>query len=765
MYPLDGPCVVDKISYPNSDPCPPAGRWCGVHLAEKGRRRRITAGRLVLAAVALLTTLAAAAPPALAQGTGEDYARAQRFLLGNARELVFRDRVSPNWIEGTDRFWYRNDLPDGSDYVLVDPGAGTREVVAGPQGPVAGPTGAPRGRADAPAPEPGQSPDGRWLAFVRDYDLYARCADTGWEVRLTHDGERDYAYATPLPNPLIMVRQGTEHVEQRPAVFWSPDSKRLLTYAMDSRGAGRLTMVEHAPSDRVRPRSYTYAYPLPQDSIIPTSHPVIFEAGTWSRIDVPMEPIPQLYYGGPSFSWFEDGQRAYTVQTDRGFTRRQVREIEGATGRVRIMVDEVGEPYASGTLLRFLDDGAEVLWGSERDGWMHLYLYDGRTGRVKNQVTRGEWRVRQIVHVDQAARVVYFTAGGKEEGRDPYLRHLYRVNLDGSGLRLLTPEDADHAVTFLPSGRWFVDTYSRGDLPPVSVLRQASDGRVVVQLEEADISRLTALGWQPPEPFRTIARDGETEIFGIIWRPSNFDPNRRYPVIEQVYTGPHGAHVPKTFDAYGSWPPGQAVAELGFIVVMTDGMGTSLRSRAFHQVSRENLGDGGLPDRIRALQELARRYPCMDLDRVGIYGGSAGGYDAVRSMLMQPDFYKVGVAWSGNHDARLDKASWITQWMGFPIGDHYHEQSNVTQAHRLEGRLLMGHGSLDENVPVSASLQVADALIAADKDFDLVIIPNIDHGIGRHPYFIRRFFDHFVRHLHGVEPPRAGPIRLADPVR
>jgi dipeptidyl aminopeptidase/acylaminoacyl peptidase len=482
---------------------------------------------------------------------------------------------------------------------------------------------------------------------------------------------------------------------------------------------------------------------------------MIFDIETGGRTPIRMEPAALQYYGGgPGFQWSEDGRRASIVLTDRGYTWRELREVDAVTGAVRVVVRETGDPYFSSYTTprpQLLGDGAEVLWASERDGWMHLYLYDGQTGGLKNQVTSGEWVFRGIEHVDEADRVLYFTAGGRESDRDPYLEHLYRVNLDGSGLRLLTPEAANHSIRFSPDADYFVDTYSRADLAPVSVLRRSSDGRKIRDLEEANIDSLLALGWNQPEPFQAKARDGVTDIYGLIWRPTTFDPARRYPVVEQIYTGPHSFFVPKSFSAYRN--TAQSIAELGFIVVQIDGLGTSGRSREFHDFSYRNLGDGGIPDHVAAMRQMASRYPYMDLDRVGIYGHSAGGYDATHAILAHPEFYKVAVSSAGNHDHRLDKAVWNTQWMGLPIDEHYEEQSNVTLAGQLQGKLLLVHGDVDENVPVSATLRLVDALIKAEKDFEMLIMPNQTHGLGRHPYFTRKRWDFFVKHLHGVDPP------------
>jgi dipeptidyl aminopeptidase/acylaminoacyl peptidase len=587
---------------------------------------------------------------------------------------------------------------------------------------------------------------------VRDHDLWVRATETGAETRLTTDGQRDWAYATPIPNPRLMFAQNTDEPEQAAAVFWSPDSKRLLTYRMDTRAAGRLTMVENAPKDGIRPRSFGYIYPLAVDSVLPTAQLVLFNAENWQRMPVKAPLVEQYYYGGPFFSWMPDSRRIQFAEIDRGYTVARWYELDAETGTTRTMLQQQDTPYVDwyGRIASTLRGGHEAVIGSEADGWMHLYLYDLETGALEKRLTSGEWVVDDIEHIDEDQRVVYFTAGGREAGRDPYLRHLYRVGLDGRGFRLLTPENADHAVSFSPSGKYFVDTYSRVDAAPVSVLRRSNDGSVVVELERADISRLLATGWTPPVPFTAKARDGETDIYGLMWRPTNFDSTLKYPVVEQVYTGPHGFFVPKTFNAYRS--TSQAIAELGFVSVMIDGMGTAKRSRAFHVASYQNVGEG-TADHPGAIRQLAARHSYIDTSRVGIYGHSAGGYDAAHAILAYPDFYKVAVSSAGNHDNRMDKAVWNTQWMGWPVTKVYDEQSNITLAPRLEGKLFLMHGDVDDNVPISATLQLVAALIKANKDFDLLIMPGETHGSGGDPYFIRRRWDYFVRNLLGVEPP------------
>lgn len=745
---------------------------------------------------AVVMGLAASVIGAAAQGTPEDYERAARFSGVSANSLVFYESVNPGWIdEEGERFWYRREHPDGStEFMLVDPNTGTREPAfdherlaqalntatgegfEGQRLPFQWITlnegvdtveiGV-RGdrwtcaltsyRCNEIPGDPeirGRSPDGRWQTFVRGYDLYVRSLETGEEIRLTDDGEPGWHYSTPLPNPLRLIEERAQEIDQPPYSAWSPDSAYLLTYRIDSRRAGRLTMVQHAPEHQLRPTSYEYVYPLPQDPVLPTAEPVLFRIDGWERIPIEMAPIEMQYYGGTGFRWSEDGSRALAIVANRGYTEQEVRAIDPATGEVTILFREKGDPIVDtsrGSILRELENG-KLIWGSERDGYNHLYLLDARSGEVERQITGGPWVVDGIVRIDEEAGRIYFTARGREAGRDPYLLHAYSIGIDGSGLTLLTPEAANHQVNFSPGGEFFIDTYSTVQDPPVTVVRRSSDGAVVMELERADATRLYETGWRAPEPFVVKARDGVTDIYGILWFPSNFDPSRKYPIVEQIYTGPHGFFTPKTFGAYRN--SAQAIAELGFITFMVDGLGTAGRGREFQRLSFRNLGDSGFEDHIAALRQLAAERPYLDLTRVGIYGHSAGGYSAARAVLQHPEFYSVAVASAGNHDHQLDKAWWNTQWMGYPIGPHYEAQSNLALAHRLEGKLLLVHGDIDENVPVSATLRLADALIQADKYFDLLIMPNQPHGLGNHPYFTRRRWDYFVKHLLGGEAGR-----------
>jgi dipeptidyl-peptidase 4 len=675
-----------------------------------------------------------------AQGQLADYQRAEKLLPWNIRKMVFEADVIPHWIGRSNRFWYENVKPDSHTFVLVDAEKNTQSPESDHE----------RLAQEAERP-PGLSPDGKWQAEVRNYNLYLRNTSTRRELQLTTDGRKDCAYATPLPDSRLMIEQRTDDVKQPPAVFWSHDSKRLVSYRIDSRNAGRFVITQNAPTFQLRPVSYSVVYPLPGEKLS-TAAPVVFEASSGKTTWVRMEPIEIFFQDGPSFQWLHDNTHFVFDYNTRGYKSAEIREVDATNGQVRTIVQEHADTFVAPDLLyeRWLNNDTEVVVSSERDGWNHLYLYDARTASLKNRITQGKWVVRSIEHIDDAQREIYFLASGREPGEDPYLTHLYRAHLDGSGLELLTPESANHTVDFSPDGKYFVDTYSRPDLPPVSVLRRA-DGHEIRVLERADVDRLLQTGFVFPEPFHGKGRAGETDIYGIIWRPSHLDPSRKYPVVEQIYTGPQNFFVPKTFSAYRN--PAQAIAELGFIVVQVDGLGTAGRSKAFHDHCYRNLGDGGVPDHIAVNKQMAGKYPYMDLTRVGVYGVSAGGYDATHAMLTHPDFYKVAVATSGVQDNRLDKAWWNELWLSYPVGPWYEAQSNVTPAKNLRGHLLLIHGDIDNNVNVSNTLRLVDALIKANRNFDMYIVPNMFHGDGDITWVTRKRWDYFVQNLLSVTPP------------
>ena len=731
-------------------------------------------------------------PRLAAQGKQEDYERAQQFLPGNLRHVLYIADVNPHWIQKTSRFWYRKSSPSGNEFILVD----SERDAAGPAFDHARLAAAlshankqEYSSSDLPFREfefaddgkairfsldgaewtcslagyecksdPAEpkhsneelSPNKRWAAFVRDHNLFLRDVSTGTELQLTQEGVKGWDYATPLPSLRLMVDQGTEDVKQPAAVFWAPDSSKLVTYRIDSRNSGRFTSVQFVPPNQLRPKAFTYVYPLPGE-VLAKAEPIIFDIQSGRRTDVKSASIELPFQEGPGFEWFPDSKGVYYDYDERGYKAKELRVVDASTGEQRVLVREQSDPYVDPgeTFYRFIKGTGEILWSSERDGWNHLYLYS-KTGQLENQITQGHWVVQQIEYVDEPSRRVYFTASGREKDEDPYQTHLYSSGFDGKGLQLLTPENATHSVNFSGDGAYFIDTYSRPDLPVKAVLRRAKDGSPQRTLEESDSSWLTKMGWKAPEPFQGKAADGTTDLYGLIWRPSNFDAAKKYPIVEFVYTGSQSFFVPKTFNTF--WL--QSMAELGFVVVMIDGRGTSGRSRAFHLFSYRNLG-GAFEDHVATIKQMASRYPYMDVERVGIFGTSAGGYGAVHAMLAFPDFYKVGVSTSGDHDARLDKAWWNELYQGYPVQEDYVEQSNVTMASRLKGHLLLEHGDIDDNVHPVETMRLADALIKANKDFDMLFVPNMFHGeSGEHAhYLVRRRWDYFVQHLLGVIPP------------
>jgi dipeptidyl-peptidase-4 len=728
-----------------------------------------------------------------AQGTVEDYRRATNFLGANAARLERLGDVAPRWINNSSRFWYRLAGFGTKQFVMVDPEKKTKgpafdhEKLAAALNRAARRTYEPNNlpfdtidfskdersisfdadqirwscsiqdynchRDTTPDVYEVRSPNGRWAAFVRNFNLFLRDTSTGQEMQLTRDGEKNWDYATPVPSLATMVRQGTQEPRETPGVQWAPDSSKLVTYRLDSRNAGRFNSLQFVPPDQLRPKPYSYAYPLPGEAL-PTAQLIVFDPLSGKRVNVQGQPL-NVYYsgGGARVTWYKDSKRFYYLWVERGYKAGGVHEVNAETGEQRALMEERAEPHVDTYNADYsvIGDGADVLWASDRDGWLHVYLYNGKTGQVVNQVTKGNWAVSNIVHVDEPTKTIYFAANGREAGEDPYLTHLYRIRYDGTGLEPLTPESANHNVSISPDGKYFVDNISRVDMPTKSVLRLASNGSTVIPLEESDISGLTKLGWKFPEPFKGKTADGATDIYGLIWRPTNFDTTRTYPVIEYTYTGPHSHFVPKAFN--GALGTMQSMAELGFIVVMMDGRGTTGRSRDFHNFSYRNLG-GAFEDHVSLIKQMAAKYPYMDLARVGIYGTSAGGYGSAHAMLVYPEFYKVCVSTSGDHDPRLDKAVWNEAFQGYPVDESYVNDSNVTMASHLQGHLLIEHGDIDDNVNPVETMRFADALMKANKDFDMLFVPNMAHGEGANLYLVRRRWDYFVKYLLGVTPPK-----------
>tara|TARA_B100000029_G_scaffold281882_1_gene275902 strand:- start:9477 stop:11810 length:2334 start_codon:yes stop_codon:yes gene_type:complete len=576
-----------------------------------------------------------------------------------------------------------------------------------------------------------RSPDGTWEVFVEKHDLHLRNRKSGNEVPLT--------------------RGGTQAFDWSDGVYWSPDGLKMVALRTRVGDKRRIHMVESSPGDQLQPKLLSRNYLKPGDKI-PLTKPHLFDVTAGREI-----PVPDKLFANPwrtrEIRWEAGGDNFTFRYNQRGHQVLRLIRVNARTGAATAVIDETSPTfidYAYKQFLFYLDKTNELIWMSERDGWNHLYLLDATTGTVKNQVTRGEWVVRGVDRVDPRSRRIWFRASGIDADEDPYHIHHCRIGFDGTGLVRLTGGDGTHTVRYSPAGRFLVDTWSRVDHPEQAVVRDAETGRRVCGLEKADIEDLKKTGWQRPERFVAKARDGKTDIWGVIYRPTTFDKTVKYPVIEKIYAGPHGSFVPKNFR---TWHDTQSLAELGFVVVQVDGMGTSNRSKAFHDVCHKNLGDSGFPDRILWMQAAAKDRPWMDLSRVGIYGGSAGGQSALRGMLAHGDFYKVAVSVCGCHDNRMDKIWWNELWMGWPIGPHYAQQSNVTQAHRLKGDLLLIVGELDTNVDPASTMQVVNALVKADRDFDMLVMPGGGHGIGG-SYGVRRRRDFFVRHLWNVEPRR-----------
>jgi len=594
------------------------------------------------------------------------------------------------------------------------------------------------GRPQEPEQRSKTSPDGKWEAFIQNYNVFIRAKGTTGGSALSFDGSEGNYYTLASIN-------------------WSPDSKHVAAYCVRPGYKREVHYVESSPADQLQPKFSAREYAKPGDAL-DIAQPVLFDVETKKQfvIDNALFRNP---YSLSNPVWRKDG-RAFTFEyNQRGHQAYRVIEVDAVSGKPRALISEESATFIdyrplisnrtdTGKKYRYeLNDGREFIWASERDGWNHLYLYDGVTGKLKSQITKGNWVVRAVEKVDEEKRQIWFQASGMYPGKDPYFTHYYRINFDGSGLTAFTEADGYHTVSFSSDMKFYVDTWSRIDLPTVSQLRRTEDRKVVMELEQGEIQPLLAAGWRMPEVFTTMGRDGKTDIWGVIYRPMNFDPARKYPVVESIYAGPQGSFVPKTFSA-GTQP----LTALGFIVVQIDGMGTNNRSKAFHDVAFRNLADAGFADRILWHKAVAAKYPYYDISRVGIFGTSAGGQNALGALLFHPEFYQVAVSNSGCHDNRMDKIWWNEQWMSWPLGPHYAASSNVDNAYKLKGNLMLVVGEMDTNVDPASTLQVVNALIKADKKFDLLFVPGGGHGAGG-AFGQRRLQDFFVHYLLGVEPP------------
>nr|WP_294814594.1 DPP IV N-terminal domain-containing protein [uncultured Sphingomonas sp.] len=618
----------------------------------------------------------------------------------------------------------------------------------------------------APDGEGAVSPDGRFEIVARDFNLFARDRKSGRQVALTTDGTREQPYGRSIPQLADILKAGTEEPKMPVSVIWSPDSRSILSWRLDTRGVARLSITQENPPGSFYPRSFQYVYPLAGAAKLPQATRFTIDVenalkrkrATIVPLDVPSESI--LYPSPPDMGW--SGGKVRVQWTERGYKQLVVYEADPKTGKATVTAREAVKPIVTVTSsnLRPAPELGGELAISERSGWAQLYFVQPGDPDGGIPLTRGDWEVLDVAHLDAKERTLLVTGVGRERDRNPYYRALYRVTLDGKQPGLLTPEPLDHEVEVSPDGKYFIDAMSSPTVPTRTVVRDTRDGRIVTELAKADGSALFASGYTPPEPFIGLAADGKTPLYGMIWRPANFDPKATYPIIDAVYTGPTTTNVPTSWN--GAVTAGaNSVAQLGAVVVTIDGTGTSRRGQAFRLPAWQNLGEVGLDDHIAMIRQMAARYPYIDATRVGVYGGSAGGYDAARFVLRRPEFFKVAVASSGNHDLRLDKAWWPEVSMGNPDEAVWERNSNMSVAKNLRGKLLLIHGDIDDNVPVTESMRLANALITAGRDVDVVILPNTTHRVAQ-PFFWRKLRDYFTRHLLDEKPPVL-PLPEPDP--
>ena len=723
---------------------------------------------------------------ALAQGTVEDYNRAYSLRQKYSPRNVLYSEVVPHWINKSDAFWYIRNTEKGKEYVKVDASESKRtplfnhEKLASALSELSGKTvGAyalsvdrvsfneaqdtmrfifdgkhwayslkknrlvsegnvrPRGPQphwmvvdDEKKGSPVTSPDGKYVAFIKNDNVYVREISTGKEKQLSIDGTLSNYYSSYIQ--------------------WSPDSKSVVSCRIRPVEKRYVYYVESSPADQLQPKLHKQEYAKPGDELR-FKVPCIFNVETGKAL-IPSTELFSHQYDLLGPSWNADSKAVTFEYNERGHKVYRVLEMSATDGSVRTLVEEKEEKYVNYPRIyrNYLSDGKRIIWSSERDNYNHLYMYDRATGKPTHQITKGEWYVRGVQYVDEQNEVIYFSANGMNKNEDPYLIHYYKINFDGTGMVELTPEEGMHNCWYSADHKYLVDVYSKVDQAPVAVLRDASNGKICMNLEKADISALVENGWKAPEVFSAKGRDGKTDIWGLIYRPSNFDPNKKYPIVEYIYSGPGDHYVPKTFSSYNWWMT--SLAELGFIVVQVDGMTTSFRSKEFEEVCYKNLKDAGLPDHIAWIKAAAKKYPYMDIDRVGIFGCSAGGQESTGAVLFHPEFYKAAYSACGCHDNRMDKIWWNELWMGYPVDESYSACSNVDNAHLLTRPLMLVVGEMDDNVDPASTMQVVNALIKAGKDFELVVIPGAHHTMGE-DFGEHKRYDFFVRHLMGVNPP------------
>ena len=583
------------------------------------------------------------------------------------------------------------------------------------------------------------SPDGKMEAYIEGYNV------------VVHEAGKPYTEAKR-----ILTQDGTIGCYYSNRIQWSPDGKRIFVCKRVPVAKRYAYYVESSPADQLQPILHKQEYAKPGDAL-PQHYPVIIDVNTGKKVEADRHQI-ENQYDLDWMQWSPDSKEVTMEYNQRGHHLYQMLAMNAETGKLRTVVEESSEKFINYPRLwrQFVKDGKQLLWMSERDNWNHLYLYDVQKAKVIRQITKGDWFVRGIQRVDEEKGEIYFSASGVNKTEDPYLVHYYKIGMDGKNMVALTPEEGNHNVQYTHDFRYLLDTYSKVDQAPVTVVRDAQTGKLLKTLEKADISTLKKHGWQQPEVFVAKGRDGKTDMWGIIQRPTNFNPNRKYPVIEYIYAGPGDAYTPKSFMAYNWYTT--SLAELGFIVVQLDAMGTSYRGKKFEEVCYKNLKDAGFPDRELWIKAAARKYPYMDADNVGIYGCSAGGQESTTAVLLHGDFYKAAYSACGCHDNRMDKIWWNEQWMSWPVDSSYVECSNVENAHKLERPLMLVVGELDDNVDPSSTYQVVNALIKANKDFELVVVPGAHHTVGE-SFGEHKRYDFFVKNLLGVNPPKWSDVK------
>ena len=714
--------------------------------------------------------------------TAADYDRATRMLAPALNGLVVGGTVDANWMPDG-RFWYVRTTLKGTENVVVDPVKRTREVVATP--PASGqaaPGGGRGGRAGGGGgrgggrggvaitktcgtnvtgmtgpPPASMSPDGSKAIFICDWNLWVRDVATGQDRQLTTDGVKDFGYATSNAGWVTSAAA---------SLSWSPDGRKIATQQQDERKVGEMYLVQ-TPVNGGHPVLRAWKYPLAGDPDVAMITRVIIDVETGKVTKLLMAPdfhraMSEDNLDMGEYLWSPDGSRLGFVSTDRFHKNSTAKLADTTTGEVRTLFTETEKTHVQTRVQwQIFWESRDVLWYSQRDGTAQMYLYNLDTGELKNKITTGVGPVTRVARIDHATRTMWFDAVGKEKGQDPYFIHLYRIGLDGRNFVSLTPDNGTHTTQISPDGKYVIDTFSQPDVAPETTLRDGTTGALIMPLEKADISRLLATGWKPPMQIKMTAADGKNEIYGLLFRPTNFDPSRKYPIINQAYPGPQSGSVgSRAFTAARG--DRQALAELGFVVVSIDGTGTPNRSKAFTDAYYGAMGrHNTIPDQIAGMKELAKRFPWIDIDKTAMWGHSGGGFITADALLRAPynDFFKVGIAESGNHDQRQYEDDWGERYQGplvkNPDGtDNYSIEATQTHAAGLKGRLFLIHGGMDNNVPPYNTYLVVDALIKANKEFDMLILPNAGHGFGAAgDYIMRRRWDYFVKHLLGVEPP------------